>query len=108
MNRAQQRFLQFYRDHRDSLPTLGEYVIRFAPRLLLRGVLVAACGVFVAQKIMPEILCFTAGMLVGSALRDIPYWRGTIVMWPLIQVITNWNEVERLLGEGERHPSASR
>lgn len=106
MTQLQQVLLQTYRNWRDLDLTLASLY-----RQSLGGHLLVA-----AYFIIVTAVCFyweawwqgamLIGIAIGFELRDFNYARRSVVIWPVMRVVIDWQRVDDLLGDPKLPPSA--
>ena len=98
MNAAQQRQLQLYLRFRGQRMTVAGLI--WASRrvylllLLLFGALAGLLYVFVA----PVAATYVGLALFVAVLRDVGYFRRSARIWPILDQVLDWNQIEPLAG----------
>ena len=98
----QLRTLRWYLEHRDTPPTFGVFLRRFARVFVLW----VACGVLCASAFarigLPEAAYLIAGVFLGATLREIRQHVWAVRVWPAIAAVVDWERAARLVAEAEQ------
>lgn len=102
LTKFQRRALEVYRWYRRHPPTLQFYLIA----MIWRSSYLLYLGIFGVSVLLLLIGRATAiggwiylllGIIVGIIIRTILYYHQTIRLWPVFDIIIDWDKVEALL-----------
>jgi hypothetical protein len=101
----QKRCLESYLYLRGTSPTILR-VLSFKPRgwLPFLGIAVASVLSF---AVSPLLGTFMAGLTLGAVLRILAYARFTVMGWPVIEQVLDWDRIEDLL-HADGHSAAGK
>lgn len=89
-------------------PTVGKLIEISLVQHCLRLMVFAAVIALAATSLGDIYLAlFLIGLLVGSMGRDVAQFRYTVHMWPVLQVVMDWNRIDELLQPDESRGSPS-
>ena len=98
----QVRTLRWHLEHRDSPPTWGGFLRRFARVLILWVACAALCAVTFVRIGLPECAYLMGGVFLGAALREVRQYRWAVSIWPAIAAVMDWERAERLVAKAEQ------
>lgn len=92
-----QKTLTILGDYHKSAPTLGRILQRsFVVYLIIVPLFLGAAAV--AFHFTYDLFGWIViGLLLGCLVRDLGWFRRTVVLWPLHDDIINWDRVDELL-----------
>ncbi len=98
LTRFQRKTLTWYLKYHDKPPTLGRLVLRSwwtHAAMLAIGVGIAASLYYLG---IPSVGTLLLGMMLGAVVRDIRHFWNTVMVWPLLEQVFDWERIKQLLG----------
>ena len=99
LSRLQRQYLRNARAFCASPPTLGRLIAKSWFAFVSNVAIFAAGVVLCLAAERPIMVLFVAGMSFGVLCRDLGYLRRSVMLWPVIAVVTDRQKLDELLGE---------
>ena len=97
-NKGQCKILNLYRYWHESG---GPSVLRMLGwRLPVYAILIASFMACIYLGASKELIAGAIGFVIGAALAQVGMLRRSVVLWPTIEQITDWQKVNQLLEKG--------
>lgn len=101
LTREQRKYLSHLRQFAAEPPSAGWFYRKYLPRVFLQVVLFGGIAFWVLVSEQYWGFFFWVGFMIGLVLHDYMTLSSLIRCWPVTAAITNWEQVDRLLGEQE-------
>jgi len=95
----QNRNLELYAKYRNDRPCLRNLIAFNRARYYPIFVIMAIGVIFL---VLPDFHIFgiiIISMTAGVLIRDLGFFRHTVLIWPLVQEIIDWNKVDQLINK---------